>query len=774
MNRRRTAVIWAPLALSAALFAQGNSEEARLRQLNAETLRLRGLLQAATPGQAAQLRAQGAELLAQRQPLLESLIASSPSAALELAFAADTIADLAAAFPQGAARLESRGTWQGQLLYYIEDGVVLSSHKEVRKLKSGSDLIDLHSVNELAAGTKCNDVIAASGVKSGNRIVAESSTLVTEAAVACTPIGAQKIAVILVRFPSTALPPGITQDFLNGVYLGNAFTNNDVTPDRSVSDFWTQNSDGKTWVNSTGAGSLTVVGPYTLSQDFAYCTYNSSTNSYSDNSGALRQAAYAAANADLNYADYSRVAIVVPHNNTCNGIAGVASIGCWGSECPGDGTCNVSWTWLRADQIGSRSSGIMLITHEMGHNLGMSHAGSRYHAGVVVGPVGTAGTRSEYGDRFGTMGNWNFGYYNAPHSLNQIGWLTSAANVQTVTTNGVYTIQPYDARPGGVKVLKIQRGTGNTNAWLYVTHYPRNPNYLDQLGSQISTGALIHYQDTATPGGKTDLLDFTPSTANNFGDPALLEGQTWVDAYTDLSLTVNSVVNGNLTMTVTYSTPPCTQAAPTVTIAPLSQSVAAGSPKSYTVSVTNNDSIACSSRSFPLSSSLPSDSGWGSTFSPSSLTLAPGATGSSTLTKTPPLTALGTYTVNASAGGSTTNPNASLDVTTPPPAPPAAPTNLTATPQYSGSGRNKALQQVRVAWTDVATETYYELARCKVSGKGKNITCTYGASINIAANATFYNDPASALSGAGTYKYRLRSGNANGTSAWVEVQAQVQ
>ena len=147
-----------PLALSAALFAQGNSEEARLRQLNAETLRLRGLLHAAPQGQAAQLRTQGAELLAQRQPLLESLIASSPSAALELAFAADTIADLAGAFPQGASKLESRGTWQGQLLYYIEDGAGLTSHKEVRKLKSGSDLIDLHSVNELVAGSKCNDV----------------------------------------------------------------------------------------------------------------------------------------------------------------------------------------------------------------------------------------------------------------------------------------------------------------------------------------------------------------------------------------------------------------------------------------------------------------------------------------------------------------------------------------------------------------------------------------------------------------------------------------
>jgi hypothetical protein len=159
---------------------------------------------------------------------------------------------------------------------------------------------------------------------------------------------------------------------------------------------------------------------------------------------------------------------------------------------------------------------------------------------------------------------------------------------------------------------------------------------LSQLGSQIHSGAIIHYQDSQTPSGKTDLLDFTQATPNNFSDPALAVGQTWVDPYTDLSITVNSMVGSSLSVTVNYSTPPCTSAAPTVSLSPLSASVAAGSPVSFNVTVLNNDSIACGSRSFPLASALPSDSGWGSTFSPASLTLSPGTSAISKLTKTPP------------------------------------------------------------------------------------------------------------------------------------------
>ena len=196
---------------------------------------------------------------------------------------------------------------------------------------------------------------------------------------------------------------------------------------------------------------------------------------------------------------------------------------------------------------------------------------------------------------------------------------------------------------------------------------------------------------------------------------------------------------------------------------------------SFTVSVKNNDSIACASRGFALASSLPSDPAWGSSLSPASLTLAPGATGAATLTKTPPVSAVGTFAVAASTAGVTTNPNASLNVLVPPPTPPAAPSTLTATPQYSGAGKNKALVQVNVKWVDNSTnETQFNLQRCKVTGKGGSATCTYGASIVLGANATGYTDPAGSLSGSGTYKYRVQSENGVGKSAWVEASAQVQ
>ena len=186
------------ITLCSALFAQGTSDEARLRSLNAEILRLRGLLYGASEAQKAQIHSQGAPVLQQRQSLLEAFMASQPALALQLSFPADVLGDLAASFPQSAGRLESRGSWQGPLYYFVEDGVGFTRSRENRKLRVGGQLIDLFSPSPVVAGSKCNDVIAATGVRSNNKIVAESSTLVSSALSAtCSPVGAQKIAAIM-------------------------------------------------------------------------------------------------------------------------------------------------------------------------------------------------------------------------------------------------------------------------------------------------------------------------------------------------------------------------------------------------------------------------------------------------------------------------------------------------------------------------------------------------------------------------------------------------
>jgi len=130
--------------------------------------------------------------------------------------------------------------------------------------------------------------------------------------------------------------------------------------------------------------------------------------------------------------------------------------------------------------------------------------------------------------------------------------------------------------------------------------------------------------------------------------------------------TSGSQSTGNLTLTTTYSlnctgsggsasdsvivnvsAPPiCTRANPAVTMTPTSQSGTAGSTLNYNLSVTNNDSSACASSTFNLSSSIPT--GWTATFTPASLSLAPGASAGTILSVTSATTASpGSYSISA-------------------------------------------------------------------------------------------------------------------------------
>src|SRR4029077_7229206 len=73
---------------------------------------------------------------------------------------------------------------------------------------------------------------------------------------------------------------------------------------------------------------------------------------------------------------------------------------------------------------------------------------------------------------------------------------------------------------------------------------------------------------------------------------------------------------------------------------------------SFTLSVTNNDVSPCASSVFTLGSSVPS--GWKGALSKSSLTVAPGASASATLTVTSATTAAnGSYTIGATGTNST-------------------------------------------------------------------------------------------------------------------------
>jgi hypothetical protein len=257
----------AAVCLIPAAYGQGSSQAARVRQLNNEVIRLHGLMQSSSPEEQVNLRNQAVPVFDQRETALNALIAENPAEASRLGFPQNLLADLASKFPQSSARLESRSSWSGRLEYIIEDGVNFATYREIRRLHLNGRVFDLQFVGPQPARLECSYVITVAGMAAGNRIAVEQSTVTQAAGVAtCAKTGEQKVAVILVNLPSAALPSNVNADLLNGIFLGNAYTTIANTPNWSISDFWFQNSDGKTWVTASGAlGGLKVVGPYTLS-----------------------------------------------------------------------------------------------------------------------------------------------------------------------------------------------------------------------------------------------------------------------------------------------------------------------------------------------------------------------------------------------------------------------------------------------------------------------------------------------------------------------------
>jgi M6 family metalloprotease-like protein len=628
-------------AITASLFltARGASPQApaeEIRHLNAEILRLQAEVEKGAPSAAAAWRAQAAPVLRRRAQLLEALVRRDPAEALRQGFPPDVLARLAAAFPQAAASLEARGVWRGPVEHLVIDDAGLSRHESVVHITVNG----MRRRVRFAAGEppdlKTGDVVRLEGLLAGGELAAASAT-VEAASLTCSTTGPQRSVVLLVTFPGVAPPSTVTPQSIYDIFFGST--------GRSLDTYWREVSYGQT------SASGDVFGWFTLDQVYS-CSdhYN------------LRDAAIRAADPYVDFRNYTRVFIVFPASS-CS-YAGLATMSCTSLSSPGDGAFSASVAWLVANYMGTRDTGVKLVAHEAGHNLGLSHAASRDFDTEALGPLGATGTLSEYGDVFSAMGSWNFGHYAAPHKL-RLGWYAAGAQAATVETPGSFSLQPAEVNPAGLQALRIRRGTGN-NAWLWVEYRRPIGAYDSTLPSQVFSGALIHYEDSLT-GAKTHLLDFTPETAS-WSDPALVAGRSWTDPYSDVSLRIESASSTALTVSVNYGPVPCVQANPALSLSPASASVQPGASVTYQATLVNMDSGPCPSSVFSLASSGPAS--WGTAFSASTLTLAPGQSATVSLTKTAPAdTALGTYTVpvSASDGVRSAAASASCTVVAPPP-----------------------------------------------------------------------------------------------------------
>lgn len=522
-----------------------------------------------------------------RQQLLSSIIQEHPEEVLR-----NTIpADVRATFPSAVQDyLEEEAEQEGELEIIYE---MYDNWQKARlhyTLKQDNKELSLHFAAKQPKRLLTGSQVRVKGVQVGEALALESgsTSMQTLAAASSSTIGEQRILVMLVNFQGNSQHQPATVDYVQqGLDQAN--------------QFFLENSNKQTWLTSD------IFGWHTIPFDGATCDYGRIAT--------LAQQAAAAAGFDLS--SYNRYVYSFP--GLACGWSGLGTVG--GSP---------SHAWINGGPTRT------LLSHELGHNLGLYHSHA-YECGSTT--LGTNCASYEYSDYLDTMGSGS-GHYNA-FQKERLGWLPNATH--TIQSSGVYELELYETAPGPKpKVLKIQKAPGQ---WYYVEY--RQPIGFDGFllsNDNVRNGVVIH-MGTPSNGNSSHILDMTPET-NSWYDPALEVGRSFSDPSTGLAITPLWVNDTGVAVSISLASQPCLHTSPSVSLSPaLSPAVQVGTAVTYTVSIINNDGPQCAPSSFTLQANTPT-SDWIAPFASPILTLGPGASASTTLRVTSPLSASeGAYTV---------------------------------------------------------------------------------------------------------------------------------
>jgi hypothetical protein len=317
--------------------------------------------------------------------------------------------------------------------------------------------------------------------------------------------GVQSVIVILVNFSDLT-----TQPFTTATAQSVTFTD--------ANNFDLENSFGQTSLTGEVTGWLTIASASTS------CNYNTWAT----------QADQAATNAGYNVAAYTRRIYAFPHTNACT-WTGLGTIG-------GGTLVNPSRAWANGTYT------LQVVAHEMGHNFGLYHS----HSNVCDA---TGCTVNEYGDDHDVMGNYTTGHFNA-FQKESLGWLNYGISppIQTVTTVGPVTLEPYETASGGFpKALKILKSTlFGSNTYLYAE--ARTQTGID---ATLTPGVVIH-TGVDDDGNQSQLQDILPSTTSTkfVLDPG--QSVTFTGDSGPITLTTLSADSGGAVVAYTHSAAPCT------------------------------------------------------------------------------------------------------------------------------------------------------------------------------------------------------------------------
>ena len=555
-------------------------------------------------------------LAEERQQLLTELVKSSPASVASVAITTEEQQGM----PKEVKKLlEQEQVLEGELEVFYEDYEDHSKSRLHHVLKTADERVELHvskntDVNQLHSGLRVsakgwsidgNDNALFLDEDKNSIIISaqdSTSTSTTSSGTTTTSIdgtfGEQKTLVLLLNFRDKVQEPWTVQEAEELVF-------------GTVNDFYRENSNDQTWLSGEVSGYLT------LAVD-EVCDINTIDN----------YAKQAATNNGLDTDSYDRLVYIFPEISNC-GWTGMGTIGATQSR-----------AWING------AFTVNTIGHELGHNFGLRHAQS-LDCGVDI--VGSNCTNFVYGDNIDIMGNGD-GHFNG-FNKESLGWLSST-EITSVTSDGSYLVEPYEMLHSGIaKVLKIPRGTDpetGKQLWYYI-EYRQALGFDSFLEDKDGiTGGVVIRLATESDMKSSQMLDMTPgSVYDDFSDAALSVGESYTDSVAGVTITTEWADSTGASVYVSFAEPTCTQSEPAISVTSnQSTAMVPGSLKSYTVSVTNNDSDSCSSSNFLIEAEAPA--GW--TTTEATIDLAPGASDTVTLDVTSDeLATDGTYTITFNA-----------------------------------------------------------------------------------------------------------------------------
>lgn len=223
----------------------------------------------------------------------------------------------------------------------------------------------------------------------------------------------------------------------------------------------------------------------------------------------------------------------------------------------GSGNLRGRYTVLSGNVATNLRMYVAIGAHELGHNLGLLHAGILRCAAPptdeCLAPDSDAAQDIHvYGDPFDAMGSSSsLAQFSAVHK-NSLGLLAPGAVVNVPKGTTTHTLRASDAPGlGGVRLLRVPRGNTEFTYNLEIRG-PSAPWGPYRSSDAVANGISIRMTMAGqiSDGATTYLVDRRNDTPSGY-DAQWLAGQSFVDAPNGVRITVNSAAQGWATVTIT-------------------------------------------------------------------------------------------------------------------------------------------------------------------------------------------------------------------------------